>query len=179
MNFILVKPPYFTLIFRWSSHIHLFFQYVLFIKISTPIKHNDFNITRPSLKAYIYSVSTPIHFTFSRPSPCGSLYYHSSISIYFSQLVSSFTYWGWYSNITFVSRTCVPISAHFVPLILKHKSVYNDYLKSPNFLYCQILPLYLKLYGPCIVIYLCNKNQPDSPSFLIYFNNILHMFRIY
>ena len=29
----------------------------------------------------------------------------------------------------------------------------------------------LTLYGLCIMIYLCNKNQPDALSFLIYFNN--------
>ena len=30
----------------------------------------------------------------------------------------------------------------------------------------------LILYGPCIVIYLRNKNQPNALSFLIYFTNI-------
>ena len=35
----------------------------------------------------------------------------------------------------------------------------------------------LTLYGPCIVIYLCNKNQPDALSVLIYSNKyILYMF---
>jgi hypothetical protein len=89
-----------------------------------------------------YLISTPVHFAFSHPSPCVSLYYHYSISTYFSQLVSSLSYSDWNSDVTCVSCTQIPLLTHNVLLTLNHRTVYSDCLKIPDFLYCQIFRLY-------------------------------------